>query len=103
MRKLILCLTATVTIAGLAIAPPVAAQSRDDQRNARAEMQAGNNISRRDIERRLVPSYERRGYEYLSSEYDGTAQVYRFKFIREGNVIWVDVDAQNARVLRVSR
>ncbi len=90
-------------MAGAVLAPPAAAQSRNDQQNARAEMQAGNNMSRRDIERRLVPSYERRGYEYLSSEYDSTAQVYRFKFIREGNVIWVDVDAQTARVLRVSR
>lgn len=103
MRKIILSLTAMTTIAAVAMATPVAAQQRDDQRNARAEMQAGNNISRRDIERRVVPTYERRGYEYLSSEYDGTAQVYRFKFIREGNVIWVDVDAQTARVLRVSR
>lgn len=103
MRKMILCLTALTTMAGLMLAAPAAAQQRDDQQNARAEMQAGNNISRRDIERRVVPAYERRGYEYLSSEYDGTAQVYRFKFIREGNVIWVDVDAQNARVLRVSR
>ncbi len=103
MRHLIFCLTVLATAAGLVSAAPATAQSRDDQQRARAEMQAGNTMSRRDIERRVVPAYERRGYEYLSAEYDGTARVYRFKFIREGNVIWVDVDAASARVLRVSR
>ena len=103
MRKLILCLAAMATLAGPLPAAPAFAQSSGDQASARAEMQAGRNRSRREIERRIVPSYERQGYEYLTSEFDGTAQAYRFKFIRDGNVIWVDVDAKTARVLRVSR
>jgi uncharacterized membrane protein YkoI len=29
--------------------------------------------------------------------------VYRFKFMRDGRVIWVDVDAQTGRIIRRSR
>ncbi|KLI63147.1 hypothetical protein [Aurantiacibacter marinus] len=91
--------------ATLAAAPaPASAQdrSRGDQNSARAEMQAGRNMPIRDIERRIIPQM-RDGDEYIGFEYDSTAQAYRLKFIRNGRMIWVDVDAQTARVLRVSR
>ncbi|RPF72439.1 hypothetical protein [Aurantiacibacter spongiae] len=79
------------------------AQSRGgDQRSARAEMQAGRNMPIREIERRIIPRM-REDDEYVGFEYDPTAQAYRLKFIREGRMIWVDVDAQTARVIRVSR
>ena len=56
----------------------------------------------REIERRIIPQM-REDDEYIGFEYDPTAQAYRLKFIRNGRMIWVDVDAQTARVLRVSR
>ena len=65
-------------------------------------MQAGRNMPIREIERRIIPRMEQ-GDEYIGFEYDATAQAYRLKFIRNGRMIWVDVDAQTARVLRVSR
>lgn len=77
-------------------------RQRGDQRTARAEMQAGRNMPIRDIERRIIPQMER-GDEYIGFEYDATAQAYRLKFIRDGRMIWVDVDAQTARILRISR
>jgi len=77
-------------------------QSRGDQRSARAEMQAGRNMPIREIERRIIPRMEQ-GDEYIGFEYDETAQAYRLKFIRNGRMIWVDVDAQTARILRISR
>lgn len=77
-------------------------QSRGDQASARAEMQAGRNMPIRDIERRIIPRMEQ-GDEYIGWEYDATAQAYRLKFIRSGRMIWVDVDAQTARILRISR
>ena len=64
-------------------------------------MQAGRNMPIREIERRIIPRMD--GDEYIGFEYDPAAQAYRLKFIREGRVIWVDVDARTARVLRVSR
>ncbi|MBH5322934.1 hypothetical protein [Aurantiacibacter sediminis] len=85
---------------------PASAQSfdreRGDQNSARAEMQAGRNMPIREIERRIIPQM-REDDEYIGFEYDPIAQVYRLKFIRNGRMIWVDVDAQTARVLRVSR
>ena len=76
-------------------------QPNDEQASAREQMQAGRNMPIREIERRIIPQME--GDEYIGFEYDPAAQAYRLKFIREGRVIWVDVDARTARVLRVSR
>lgn len=85
----------------LVVGGPVSAQSRGDQESAREEMRAGRTMSVREIERRIIPQMN--GNEYLGFEYDGAASAYRLKFIREGRVIWVDVDARTARILRVSR
>jgi hypothetical protein len=98
MRKLFASLVAVALVSG---AVPVAAQSRDDQANARQEMRAGREMSPREIERRVIP--QMRGHDYLSFEYDRTASAYRLKFLKEGQVVWVDVDARTARILRISR
>ncbi|MBO9517118.1 MAG: hypothetical protein J7493_03535 [Porphyrobacter sp.] len=112
MRKLIAFLAAAALCAG-GLAAPAAAQrgdrghgnhgdsSRSDQATAREEMNAGRNLSSRDIERRIVP--QMRGSDYLGFEYDSVASAYRLKFIKEGQVTWVDVDARTGRVLRVSK
>lgn len=101
MRKFIAsCLAAALAVSGFAAAPSHA-QSRDDQGEARREMRAGNTLKLRDIERRILPTMK--GAEYLGPAYDSTAMVYRLKFIREGRVIFVDVDARTGRVLRRSR
>lgn len=62
-------------------------------REARRE---GRMLSARDIERRVVPTV--RGAQYLGFDFDGDA-VYTLKFLRDGNVIWVDVDARTGAVL----
>ncbi|GGD53694.1 hypothetical protein GRI62_04600 [Erythrobacter arachoides] len=95
-------LLAAMAFAASLSANPAQAQDRGDQANARAEMAAGRIMPIRDIERRIIPQM-RSGDEYIGFEYDSTAQAYRLKFIRNGRMIWVDVDAQSARVLRVSR
>ena len=100
MRKLFASFTAIALLPG-AIAVPAAAQSRGDQASAREEMKAGRNLPVREIERRVIP--QMRGHDYLSFEYDGGNSAYRLKFMKEGQVVWVDVDARTARILRVSR
>ncbi|WAT18679.1 hypothetical protein OZN62_03630 [Aurantiacibacter sp. MUD11] len=104
MRTASALLAAIALTASLGAAPAYAQsqQSRGDQQSARAEMQAGRNLPIRDIERRIIPRMEE-GDEYIGFEYDATAQAYRLKFIRNGRMIWVDVDAQTARILRISR
>lgn len=101
MRKLIAsCLAATLAVSGLA-AVPAMAQPRNDQGEVRREMRAGNVLSLREIERRVLP--QMKGSEYLGPAYDSRAMVYRLKFIRDGRVTFVDVDARTGRVVRRSR
>ena len=75
-------------------------QSRSDQGEARREMRAGNQLSLREIERRVLPRM--RGHEYLGPSYDSTARAYRLKFIKDGRVSYVDVDARSGRVINRS-
>ncbi|MFN4019861.1 MAG: PepSY domain-containing protein [Erythrobacter sp.] len=89
---------AALTVAGAAVpAAATQAQSLSDQGEARREAQAGTQLSLREIERRILP--QMRGSEYLGPAYDSTARAYRLKFIREGRVTYVDVDARTGRVI----
>jgi Ni/Co efflux regulator RcnB len=97
-----LSLLAGPLTSGQAMAQVRSFQPNGEQDSAREQMQAGHNMSIRDIERRIIPQMEATD-EYIGFEYDPAAQAYRLKFIRDGRVIWVDVDARTARVLQVSR
>ena len=99
MRNAIAFLVAAALLAG-GSASPVLAQG-GERGNARQQMQAGQAMSPREIERRIVP--QMKGHEYLGFEFDEVASTYRLKFIDGGRVVWVDVDARNARILRVSK
>jgi len=90
-------------LAALALAGPVAAQELQggDQGEARREAQAGTQLSLREIERRILPQMQ--GSEYLGPAYDSTARAYRLKFIRDGRVTYIDVDARTGRVIGRSR
>jgi hypothetical protein len=101
MRKLFALAVSAALVSGAFGVPAAAQQSRGDQASAREEMKAGRTLPVREIERRVIP--QMRGHEYLSFEYDGNASAYRLKFIKEGQVVWVDVDARTARILRISR
>lgn len=72
-------------------------QSRSDQGEARRETRAGNQLSLREIERRVLP--QMRGHEYLGPAYDSTARAYRLKFIKDGRVTYIDVDARSGRII----
>ncbi|MFC4295016.1 PepSY domain-containing protein [Novosphingobium tardum] len=99
MRRTALHLAATA----LVLLPLVAHAEprRDEQGQVRREMREGNVRPLRDIERRVLPSMS--GMQYLGPEYDATAMAYRLKFIRDGRVVFVDVDARSGQVLHQSR
>ncbi len=95
-------LLAAFLVLGLTAPPMVAAaQSRSDQGEARKEMRAGNVLPLRKIEARILPMMQ--DAEYLGPAYDSTAMAYRLKFIRDGRVIFIDVDARTGKILRRSR
>ena len=77
------------------------AQARGEQGEARREAEAGNIMRSGEIEARILPMM--RDAEYLGFAYDSTARAYRLKFIREGRVTYVDVDARTGRIIGRSR
>jgi uncharacterized membrane protein YkoI len=74
---------------------------RSEQDEARREMQAGTQLSLREIERRILPQMQ--GSEYLGPAYDSVARAYRLRFIKDGRVSYVDVDARTGRIIGRSR
>ncbi len=106
-RFLISASVALLTLAGVGLSATaeqaLAAQdkSRTDQGEARKEMRAGNQLSLREIERRILPKMD--DSEYLGPAYDAVAHAYRLKFIKDGRVTYVDVDARTGRIINRSR
>jgi hypothetical protein len=82
-------------------AAPAPRPAHDEQHEARREMRAGNVHSLRDIERHVLPTMP--GMQYLGPEYDPDAMAYRLKFIRDGRVVFVDVDARTGQRLGRTR
>ena len=50
-----------------------------------------------EIERRVIPTM--RGAQYLGPEVDFDTGVYTLKFLRNGTVIWVQVDGRSGQVI----
>jgi len=57
-------------------------------------------LSVREIERRVIPRVP--GAQYLGFDYDPATEVYTLKFLRNGSVIWVDVDGRTGAIVRKS-
>jgi hypothetical protein len=75
----------------------VPAPVREQERAFDATRQ-GRSMPLPQLERRVMPMMG--GADYLGPELNG--DTYRFKFMQNGRVIWVDVDGQG-RVIRRSR
>ena len=97
------CLIACLSFGALAVATPIGcpAHTGEAQGEARREMRAGNVRSLREIEKRVLPTMV--GMQYLGPEFDPAALAYRLKFIRDGRVVFVDVDARSGEIIRQSR
>ncbi|WP_409934954.1 PepSY domain-containing protein [Novosphingobium sp. 9] len=102
---LLLALSSVASVSALMLVPVVSAHADDpgrgDQGEVRKERRAGNVRSLREIEREILPRMA--GMQYLGPEYDPAAMAYRLKFIRNGRVSFVDVDARTGRIIGQSR
>ncbi|WP_231621723.1 PepSY domain-containing protein [Sphingomonas sp. 37zxx] len=80
---------------------PAAADSsqklRGDHDVAHEARMQGRLLPVREIERRVVP--QMRTARYLGFDFDSGSSVYTLKFLRDGNVIWVEVDGRSGQVL----
>ena len=94
----------TLALAALLLAVPVTALHAEpggEQGEARKDLKAGNVLPLREIEGRVLPMMP--GMQYLGPEYDPAALAYRLKFINQGRVVFVDVDARTGTIINQSR
>ncbi len=96
MVMLVRSLLCGVAAVASAAAVPSDQHRRHDQQAARAGLREGR-LPLREIERRVVPGM--RGAEYLGFDFDPGTGIYTLKFLRNGAVIWVDVDGRTGQVI----
>jgi uncharacterized membrane protein YkoI len=96
--NMIRILLAAMIVASAAGAPALADPPRESDRAFR-DAQRGRALPLPMLERKVMP--QMRGADYLGPELNG--DTYRLKFMENGRVIWVDVDAQTGRIIRRSR
>ncbi len=81
-----------------ALAPAADARPRGREQDAAWKAtREGHYLPLRRIESRIVPSMP--DADYLGPELDADSSIYRLKFMRGGQVIWVDIDARTGRVV----
>ena len=80
---------------GLLAAPALADPPRDAERAFKAQRE-GRAMPLPKIERRVMPFMG--GADYLGPEMKGDNTI-RLKFMKEGRVIWVDVDPRTGRIV----
>jgi hypothetical protein len=97
MRNLILL------IAALGLATPAVARDPRDSRGLN-RLREQDNAYRATQQGRIRPLPEIRarinipGAEFIGVEFDG--RIYRLKYMRGGEVIWIDVDAETGQIVR---
>ena len=93
--KLIHFLLSAGVAASLAMGPALADPPHRDADRAFQAMREGRSMPLPQIEQRVMPFMG--GADYLGPELNGGT--YRLKFMRNGRVIWVDVDASTGRIM----
>ena len=93
LAPLLLC-AAMLCPAGADGRPP---QRRGDQADAFDALRKGRILPLKEIERRVIPTM--RGAQYIGFDFDATSGVYTLKFLRDGTVIWVEVDGRSGQIL----
>jgi SpoU rRNA methylase family enzyme len=88
-----------------AVAVPGAQASVAPDRGARqlvrvAAQRSGDVVPIREVENRIKPMMG--DATYLGFLWDPVTNIYTLKFLRNGSVIWVDVDARTGRIVRRS-
>ena len=98
-------MTMILFLASLAAAPslvaPMAFQAPDQRRNEQQRAfdarRTGRILPLPEIERRVVPTMG--SAQYIGFDFDSRTGIYTLKFLRNGNVIWIDVDGRTGQVM----
>ena len=78
-------------------APAQIVQRRGDQWRVFEQRREGRILPLRESEGRVVPTM--RGADYIGFDFDGGTAIYTLKFLRDGAVIWVEVDGRSGQIL----
>lgn len=97
MKMLVSSLFLAASASSAITAAPAAAQQRGDSFLAFEAMRQGRILPLREIERRVVPLL--RGAQYIGFDFDSLSGIYTLKFLRDGTVIWVEVDGRSGQVV----
>ena len=97
-NRFALFVAAAVLATNAPLAFALALAPKADQQSARKQMNDGKVLSLRQIESIILPRMK--GMEYLGPEYDQDTKIYRLKFVDDGRVIFVDVDARSGSIIR---
>ena len=83
----------------LLLATPVPAQPADQHDGVAAwkALREGRILSIKEIERRVIPTMK--DAQYIGFDFEMPSAVYTLKFLRDGTVIWVDVDGRSGQVI----
>jgi len=92
------CTLVMAALGASLIGAPALADPPRDAKRAFQGVRQGRAMPLPMLERRVLPHMG--GADYLGPEINGNT--YRFKFIQNGRVVWVDVDGQG-RVIRRSK
>lgn len=87
----------------VAMMPPATASARlphGSAQDSQAKRNQGPGVSVREVERRVIPRMP--GAQYLGFDYDPPSNIYTLKFLRNGSVIWVDVDGRTGNIVKRS-
>ena len=94
MRTIFASVAGLALLAGVAVTTPVLAQREQDRAYQLAR--DGQIMQLGDIIAQVGP---RVGGKYIGSEFDASTTMYRLRFMRDGAVTNVDVDARTGRIV----
>jgi len=95
--KMVVPFAAAMAATLLLVAPADGQRRHDDQQQALRARRDGRIMPVPEIERRVVPAMH--GAQYLGFDFDPDGAIYTLKFLRNGQVIWVDVDGRSGRII----
>lgn len=70
---------------------------RGDQMRAFEGRREGRLLPLPEIEARVVPTMK--GAQYIGFDFDSDTAIYTLKFLRNGSVIWVEVDGRSGQIV----
>lgn len=100
-KPLISLALAMTAILGLSEAPAQALGRRDEQDAARRAMLEGQVMPFSIIKRRVEAEMD--DATYLGSEFNPSSNRYRLKYVKDGKVVWVDVDGRTGDIIGWAR